>query len=193
MLDSSDVLGGEQLVRFSPSGEKLRLLLHCCCAPCASHVLEQLVPLYRVTVLFYNPNIEPREEYDRRAAEFSKLPMLDENTGSVDLLWSYYDTERFTAAVAGFEDQTEGGERCRACFKLRLARTAELARDMGFDVFATTLSVSPHKDAVALNEIGCTLAGEYGVEFLSADFKKRDGYKRSIELSKQYGLYRQNY
>ena len=176
-----------------PDGMKPKLLLHCCCAPCAGSVLERLAPLYRVTVLFYNPNILPREEYDRRAAELYKLPTLAVRPGSDDLIIGNYDADIFEAAAAPFADEPEGGRRCRACFELRLAETAKRAREGGFDFFATTLSVSPHKNAAIINEIGSVLAGESGVPLLRADFKKQDGYKRSVELSKQYGLYRQTY
>ena len=170
-----------------------RLLLHCCCAPCASYVLECLSADYRVTLLFYNPNIKPQEEYEKRAAELQKLLSLAEYRSEVDLIVCEYDASVFDAAASPYMDEPEGGQRCKVCFELRLAKTAMTAKDRGYDCFTTTLSVSPHKDAMLLNEIGERLAGKYGVRYLPSDFKKNNGFKRSVELSKRYGLYRQNY
>ena len=172
---------------------KPSLLLHCCCAPCAGYVLERLLPHYGITILFYNPNIQPREEYDRRAAEFNKLTAFWESSGSVGFVLCDYNADCFEAVAEPFFDEAEGGRRCRACFELRIAETVKRAIEGGFDFCTTTLSVSPHKNALLLNEIGDRLAGEMGARFLSADFKKRDGYKRSVELSKHLGLYRQTY
>ena len=185
-LDSK--LAGVALLKKTP-----RLLLHCCCAPCASYVIEYLSPFFEITILYYNPNIFPGDEYYKRKAELRKLLSLAVYQNSVDMLDCAYDFEAFTSVAMPFMDEPEGGRRCRECFKLRLGETARLAREGGYDYFTTTLSVSPHKDAALLNEIGDTLAKEYGVEYLQSDFKKRDGYKRSIDLSKQYGLYRQTY
>ena len=176
-----------------PPDRTPRLLLHCCCAPCASYVLEHLAPRYEITILFYNPNISPREEYERRAAEFNKLAALPGKALFADMVVAGYDHDVFAAVSAPFRDEPEGGRRCRACIELRLKETAARAREGGFDCFTTTLSVSPHKNAGLINSIGAVLASESGVEFLSADFKKHDGYKRSVELSRQYGLYRQSY
>ena len=173
--------------------DKPRLLLHCCCAPCASYVLEYLAPSYNITALFYNPNIFPQDEYDKRAAELRKLAALAAYSDGVDVSIVDYDAAIFDDAASPFLHEPEGGRRCRICFEIRLAETLRLAIEGGFDVFATTLSVSPHKDAEMLNEIGDALAAESGVSYLRSDFKKRDGYKRSVELSKQYGLYRQAY
>ena len=170
-----------------------RLLLHCCCAPCASYVLEYLSPSYEITILFYNPNIRPAEEFLKREAELQRLLSLAVYPNRIDMLTCNYDAEAFEAAAAPFWEEPEGGQRCRACFELRLRETAKRAKEGAYDCFTTTLSVSPHKDAMLLNEIGDSLAGEYGVEYLRSNFKKRNGYKRSIELSKQYGLYRQSY
>ena len=173
--------------------EKQKLLLHCCCAPCASSVLERLIPQYDVSVVFCNPNIEPFEEYDRRKKELKKLlrnmPLLSD----AKLIECEYDNAAFKHAALSLREEPEGGKRCRACFNLRLAETARLAKAGEYDLFATTLSVSPHKDAEILNEIGSEQAKEYGVGYFCSDFKKQDGHKRSIELSKEYGLYRQNY
>ena len=170
------------------------LLLHCCCAPCTTSVLEQLLPDYKITLLFYNPNIEPFDEYTKRAAEMEKI------RNGLDLIISDYNEDDFEAIAAKYPNEPEGGERCRACFTLRLKRTAQFACENKFDRFTTTLSVSPHKNAELLNDIGNEQAEECaaenrgdGASFLCADFKKRDGYIRSIELSKQYGLYRQSY
>ena len=182
-----------ELVRISLSGKLPRLLLHCCCAPCASYVLECLSSVFSITLLFYNPNIQSREEYDKREAELEKLLNEAGYKGKVKQLACDYDNAAFSSAAGPFWDEPEGGKRCEACFTLRLGEAAKRAKEGGFDYFATTLSVSPHKDASRLNEIGTAMAEEYEVKYLSADFKKRDGYKRSVELSKQYGLYRQSY
>lgn len=167
-----------------------RLLLHSCCGPCSSYVIEYLSRCFDVTVYYYNPNIFPREEYEKRLAEQIRLI---ERLGGAVLTESDYDPERFYAAAAGLESAPEGGARCTECFRLRLEATAERAALGGFDYFCTTLTVSPHKDAARINAISEELAARYGVPALPADFKKREGYKRSIELSKQFGLYRQDY
>ena len=172
-------------------GRKPTLLLQCCCGPCSSYVLEYLTKHFSVTVLFYNPNIQPREEYDKRAYWLSQV--LSRYGEEVSLLECAYEGERFEKAAAGLEGEPEGGARCTECFKLRLLETAKRAKEGGFDFFCTTLSVSPHKDSQLLNEIGLELEKEFGVGWLPSDFKKREGYKRSIELSKEYGLYRQEY
>ena len=176
------------------SGEDLpRLLLHCCCAPCASHVLESLSSAYRITALFFNPNIEPRDEYDRRADEIKKLLSLAEYPSPVDLLIAEYETAPFRAVAEPYADEPEGGRRCAVCFYLRLGEAAIRAKAGGYDFFATTLTVSPHKPAQKINDIGAGFAERFDVKYLQSDFKKRDGYKRSVELSKKYGLYRQQY
>ncbi|MCL2663955.1 MAG: epoxyqueuosine reductase QueH [Oscillospiraceae bacterium] len=173
--------------------DKQNVLLHCCCAPCASSVLERLTPQYNVSVVFYNPNIEPFEEHDKRKKELAKLLLNMPLLSNVKLIECEYDNAAFNHVALSLREEPEGGKRCRVCFKLRLSETARLAKTGEYDLFATTLSVSPHKDAKVLNEIGNNRAEEYGIEFLSSDFKKKDGYKRSIELSNEYGLYRQNY
>ena len=174
-------------------GKTPQLLLHCCCAPCASYVLEYLSPLFEITILFYNPNIRPREEYEKRQAEFQRLLSLAVYPNRIDILDCAYDAGAYDAAALPFLEEPEGGRRCRACFELRLGETAKQAGDGGYDYFATTLSVSPHKDAVVLNEVGGSLAEEYGIKYLYSNFKKHNGYKRSIELSKRFNLYRQSY
>lgn len=174
-------------------GEPSRLLLHSCCAPCSSAVLEYLSEHMAITVFYFNPNIFPEEEFLHRIAEQKRLISELPCKNPVEFIEHGWQEERFYAAVKGLESIPEGGERCFACYRLRLEETAKLAAEKGFDYFTTTLSVSPYKNADKLNEIGEELAVKYGVKHLPSDFKKRDGYKRSIELSAEYGLYRQNY
>ena len=182
-----------ELKSIAPPGVTPRLLLHCCCAPCASYVLEYLSPFFDITVLFFNPNIRPREEFDKREAELHRLLGQAKYPNSVDAAACGYGGEAFESAAAPYWDEPEGGRRCSACFELRLGETAMQAKEGGYDYFASTLSVSPHKNAAALNRIGAAMSEKHGVRYLESDFKKRDGYKRSIDLSKQYGLYRQTY
>lgn len=167
-----------------------RVLLHSCCAPCSSYCLEEIAHTMSVTVLYYNPNLDSREEYERRKAE--QVRFL-ETTGLADLLDCDYSPGEYERAVAGFEGEKEGGARCERCFALRLRRTAEEAKRGGYDFFATTLTVSPLKNAETINRIGFALQEELEVMYLPSDFKKRDGYLRSVRLAKEYGLYRQNY
>ena len=167
-----------------------RLLLHSCCGPCSSYVLEYLTRYFEVFLSYYNPNIQPRAEYDLRLE--NQLKVLGRIPG-VTLVPCGYDGGAYDGAVRGLEDEPEGGARCTECFKLRLDFAAREAKRLGCDYFATTLTVSPHKDAQRINAIGEALAGKYGVKWLPGDFKKRDGYKRSIELSREFGLYRQDY
>ena len=169
------------------------LLLHACCAPCTSACIELLAEHFDVTLLFYNPNIYPEEEYGLRAAELKRLIGELKLKSEVHTVIDDYNPQEFYDAVKGFESYPEGGARCPLCFTLRLGKTAEAAREMKFDYFATTLTVSPHKNAELINAIGSKLSEEYGVKYLPSDFKKREGYKRSIELSKEYNLYRQDY
>ena len=172
---------------------KKRMLLHCCCAPCASYVLEHLVSEYDITAFFYNPNIEPRAEYDKRKNELQKLLSAAEFASYVELLDNEYENEAFVNAVTSYRDQKEGEKRCLICFEMRLEKTAQAATSGKYDIFATTMSVSPLKNARILNEIGIRLSEEFAVEYLSADFKKKNGYLRSVDLSKQYKIYRQEY
>lgn len=169
------------------------LLLHSCCAPCSSYVLEYLAQYFQITVLYYNPNIYPDTEYTHRVKEqerfIKELPMLH----PAAFIEGAYDTKRFYKMAEGMEDLPEGGARCYACYELRLREAAVYAKRLGMDYFTTTLSISPLKDAQKLNEIGGRLAGEYGVSYLYSDFKKKNGYLRSIQLSKEYGMYRQDY
>ena len=183
----------DAVVGSKPQGERPRLLLQSCCGPCSSYVLEALTPYFRVTVLYYNPNIQPRAEYDLRLENQRKIIAALPTPSEVDILECDYDGEKYDAAVKGLEAEPEGGARCTVCFRLRLEETAKRASELGYDFFCTTLTVSPHKDAERLNQIGRALGERYGVPFLPSDFKKREGYKRSIQLSKEYDLYRQDY
>jgi len=181
---------------ISKEKETPRLFLHSCCAPCSSYVLEYLRPYFHITVFYYNPNISFSEEYQKRAEEQKRLIQLYNERPAghpIQILEGGYEPARFYEAARGLEDCPEGGERCFRCFDLRLRETAEQAARKGCDFFCTTLTISPLKNAVKINEIGLMLAKEYGVDWLPSDFKKKDGYKRSIQLSAEYGLYRQNY
>lgn len=177
------------------AGAKRRLLLHACCAPCSSYVLEYLTSCFDITVYFYNPNITSREEYSKRLSELYRLVSLMPHENLIEVIDGDYEPERFLELSRGLETLPEGGARCFACYRLRLEKTAEYyaARRGDFDYFATTLTVSPHKNAEKLNEIGFELADKYSLKWLPSDFKKREGYKRSIELSRLYGLYRQDF
>ncbi|MDE5695890.1 MAG: epoxyqueuosine reductase QueH [Lachnospiraceae bacterium] len=174
-----------------------RLLLHSCCAPCSSYVLEYLRQYFEITVLYYNPNISMETEYQKRVEEQKRLiaayNQQDDSGLPISVIEGDYEPEAFFGIAKGLEQCPEGGERCFACYELRLRKTAELAKEMRQDYFATTLTVSPLKNAAKLNEIGGRLAEEYQIPWLPSDFKKKNGYKRSIELSAEYELYRQNY
>ena len=183
----------KEIESIKEKGEKPVLLMQCCCAPCSSAVLERLKENFSLKLYFYNPNIYPKEEYDKRLAQFSKLLSSPGFDRGIELLPSLYEPEEFDNAVKGFEDEKEGGARCERCFKLRLFETAKKAKETGADYFCTTLTVSPHKNSELLNRIGKEAQEKYGVKFLPSDFKKKEGYKRSTELSESLGLYRQNY
>ena len=174
-----------------------RLFLHSCCAPCSSYVLEYLRPFFRITVFYYNPNISEEEEYQKRVQEQKRLireyNKKTEEGYPIEVIEGDYDKALFFQSVKGLERCKEGGERCFACYELRLRETARRARELHMDFFTTTLTISPLKNAAKLNEIGERLEAEYNIPFLPSDFKKKDGYKRSIELSREYGLYRQDY
>ena len=174
-------------------GRRPRLLLHSCCAPCSSYVLEALTPYFDITVDYYNPNIDTAEEYAHRAEEQRRFAAEAALASPVAVHVEPYAPRAFYDAVKGLEREPEGGARCLACFRLRLAQAARLCRDGGFDYFCTTLSISPHKDAVALNAIGEELARAHGVRWLPSDFKKKNGFKRSTQLSQQHHMYRQDY
>lgn len=174
-------------------GRVPRLLLHSCCAPCSSYVLEYLSRYFEITVFYYNPNIYPPEEFGKRVEEQKRLIAQLPAAHPISFLDGPYEPERFYEMARGLEQVPEGGERCFKCYRLRLTETAEMARAGKYDYFTTTLSISPLKNAEKLNEIGGQLAKDYGVDYLYSDFKKRNGYKRSTELSREYGLYRQDY
>ena len=173
--------------------QRPELLLHSCCAPCSSYVLEYLSQYFDITVFYYNPNIYPQEEYEKRVEEQKNLLRTMQLKGKVKFLQGEYNPRIFFDSVCGMETEPEGGKRCFQCYELRLRETARFAREHGFDYFTTTLSISPYKNAAKLNEIGSKLSQEYQVSFLPSDFKKKNGYKRSIELSREYNLYRQDY
>ena len=177
----------------APDYRPPRLFLHSCCAPCSSYCLEYLCRYFLITVFYYNPNISPAEEYEKRAAEQQHLIRELPAKHPIHLVVGAYEPERFYAVSRGLEQVPEGGERCFRCFRLRLEEAAKMAAEGEFDYFATTLTISPLKNAQKLNEIGEELSELYKVEHLPSDFKKKNGYKRSVELSALYGLYRQNY
>ena len=184
----------EKLIERLGKEEKVpTLLLHSCCAPCSSYVLEYLSNYFETTIFYYNPNIYPESEYTKRILEQQTLITKMKTRHPVTFMAGNYDRDRFYKMAKGLEHLKEGGERCFRCYELRLRESAEVAKKCGLDYFTTTLSISPLKNAAKLNEIGIRLSREYGVEYLPSDFKKKNGYKRSIELSKKYGLYRQDY
>ena len=176
------------------SAERIRpsLLLHACCAPCSSYVLEYLSNYFDITLLFYNPNISPEEEYIFRENELRRLIGEMPLPSNITVISQKYEPQEFLEIASGLEDLAEGGERCKRCYRLRLSKTAEIAKERGFDYFSTTLSISPYKNAEWLNTIGADEGESHGVSYLFSDFKKKNGYKRSCELSEIYGLYRQN-
>lgn len=184
----------ERLIqKLQQEGKVPRLLLHACCAPCSSAVLEYLSQYFAITLLYYNPNIAPLEEYQKRETELRRLVSQMKFTHPVELLPCQYDGQAFVQAARGLEGEPEGGKRCEACFRLRLRYAAQEAARLRFDYYTTTLSISPMKNAPLLNQLGEEIGREFGVAHLPSDFKKKDGYKRSVQLSKEYDLYRQDY
>ena len=189
-----DIIENIKVSQITPS-----LLLHACCAPCSSYVLEYLSRYFNITVLFYNPNIFPEEEYVKRELEIDKFvrkfndDSVVATSHTINIIRGNYNRTEFHDAVKGFEDEKEGGLRCHRCYELRMREAAAMAAKLHCDYFTTTLTLSPLKNAQKINEIGKKLSEEFKVKYLFSDFKKREGYKRSIELSKQYKLYRQNY
>ena len=171
--------------------KKPKLLLHVCCAPCSSHCLSVLEPYFDITVFYYNPNISPFEEYERRLNEEKRF--VSTAYPNIKIIDAKYDNQSFEQLAKGLENLKEGGERCKKCYRLRLEETAKFAKENGFDYFTTTLTVSPYKHSATLNEIGEEVATKFGVSYLFSDFKKQNGYQHSIELSKKYNLYRQDY
>ena len=174
-------------------GHVPRLLLHSCCAPCSSSVLEYLSEHFKVTILFFNPNITETEEYNKRLEEQNEFIANFKAKNTISIIEGEYNKDIFYDFAKDYKDEPEGGKRCLECYSLRLKETAKIAKEMKFDYFTTTLSVSPMKNAELLNQLGSQLEEEYDVKYLYSDFKKKEGYKRSIELSKDYGLYRQDY
>ena len=184
----------EKLIsKIEKEGKVPKLLLHSCCAPCSSYVLEYLSKYFEITVFYYNPNIFPENEYTKRILEQQMLIQDMKMKYPVSFLAGNYERERFFEIARGLEHLEEGGERCFKCYELRLEEAAKVAKEIECDYFTTTLSISPMKNAEKLNNIGTELGEKYGVSYLQSDFKKKNGYKRSIELSKEYGLYRQDY
>lgn len=177
----------------SLNGTVPTLLLHSCCAPCSSYTLEYLSRYFSITVFYFNPNISPKAEFDKRFAEQKRLIETLPSENKISLICGDYNYDEFLNIARGYETVPEGGERCFRCYRMRLEKTAELAKQNGFDYFCTTLSISPLKNSQKINEIGFDVAEKYGVKWLPSDFKKREGYKRSIELSREYDLYRQNF
>ena len=174
-------------------GEVPSLLLHCCCAPCSTYVLEYLSNYFRITTFYYNPNIFPEEEYQHRVAELKRFSAEFPTKYPVQFLEGNYEPAKYYAAVKGLEHDPEGGARCLKCFELRLGESAKVAKELGMDYFSTTLTISPMKDAAVLNEIGEKMAEKFGVRHLPSNFKKRNGFLRSTEICKIYGLYRQDF
>lgn len=182
----------EQTIKtLTKENKRPRLLLHSCCGPCSSYVMEYLAQYFEITIFYYNPNISPESEFRFRAEEQERL--IKEMALGVTYQLGKYDPERFFALAKGLEQEKEGGERCFKCYRLRLEETAQLAKEQGFDYFTTTLSISPHKNAQVLNQLGEEIGSAYGIPYLFSDFKKKNGYRRSCELSTEYNLYRQDY
>ena len=179
--------------RLQTENKVPRLLLHSCCAPCSSYVLEYLSNYFEITVFYYNPNIFPESEYTKRILEQQMLIHDMKHKYPVSFIAGNYDRERFFQIAEGLEHLPEGGERCFLCYEFRLEEAARIAREAGFDYFTTTLSISPLKNADKLNELGNKVGRKYNIKYLQSDFKKKNGYKRSVELSEEYGLYRQDY
>jgi predicted adenine nucleotide alpha hydrolase (AANH) superfamily ATPase len=195
--ESEEKLKRQAFQQEQETPEKRRILLHSCCGPCSTACIERLLPDYKVTIFYYNPNITDRDEYEKRKANQIKfIEAFNEDVPEEDkviFIEGEYLPEDFFDVAKGLEDRPEGGERCTECFKLRLDRTAKAATVMGYPIFGTTLTVSPHKNYQLISAIGTQLADIYEREFLDMDFKKKAGFQRSIELSKKYELYRQNY
>lgn len=183
----------ETIKQIKLSGKKPSLLLHACCAPCASYVIEYLSDYFNITLFYYNPNISPKSEYEFRLSELNRFISEHPKAKGITVLPCEYNPEEFYFIAKGLEDLKEGQERCKLCYELRLRKTAEAAKKGGFDFFTTTLTISPYKNAAWLNEIGENLMKEFSANYLFSDFKKKNGYKRSIELSKEYNLYRQDF
>lgn len=170
-----------------------KILLHSCCAPCSSYVITYLTNYFDITILYYNPNISPYEEYNKRKNEQIRLIQEIETKNNIDIIDCDYDNKLYNELIKGLEKEPERGKRCNICYQMRMEKAAIVAKENNYDYFCTTLSVSPYKNAKLINEIGESLEKKYNIKWLYSDFKKKDGYKKSIELSKEYNLYRQNY
>ena len=170
-----------------------KILLHSCCGPCSSYVITFLSNYFDITILYYNPNISPKEEYEKRKQEQIRLIKNIKTKNKLDFLDCDYDNELYNESIIGYENYPEGGNRCHICFNLRLEKTAKLAKENNYDYFCSTLTVSPHKNSKIINEIGYQISNQYNIKWLYSDFKKNEGFKQSIELSKKYNLYRQDY
>ena len=181
------------IIKFTEEGQVPSLLLHSCCAPCSSYCIEYLSQFFYVTVFYYNPNIYPDEEYYHRVKEQQRFIKEFPTKYPVEFIEGDYDKSSFYEIAKGLEKEPEKGKRCHRCYDLRLRRTATIAKEKGFDFFSTTLTISPMKDSQVLNEIGASIGTELGVDWLYSDFKKREGYKRSTEISREYDMYRQDY
>lgn len=192
-MKNYDKLLQELIIKNERDGIVPSILLHSCCAPCSSYVIEYLANYFNITIFYYNPNIYPMDEYLKRKSEQINLINTMITKYPVNILDCDYDNDLYSNLVKGYENEPERGSRCSICFKLRLSKTAVVAKENNFDYFATTLTLSPYKNAKLINEIGLELENEYSVKYLGSDFKKRNGYKRSIELSKEFNLYRQDY
>lgn len=183
----------ETLKDIISSNQNPSLLLHSCCAPCSSYVLEYLSSIFKITILYYNPNIYPESEYNKRLEEQKWFIETFPVKNKVKIIDAIYNESEFLDYINGNENDKEGGPRCFKCYELRLKKTAQVAKERRVDYFTTTLSISPHKNSQKLNEIGNQLSEEYGVKYLYSDFKKREGFKKSLILSQKYSLYRQSY
>ena len=181
------------LEEISKLDKPKNILLHSCCAPCSSYVITFLSNYFNITVIYYNPNIYPQEEYEKRKQEQIKLINSLKTKNKLNFLDCDYDNNLYNNLIKGYEKELEGGSRCHICFNLRLEKTAKLAKEYNYDYFCSTLTVSPHKNSKIINEIGESLGKEYNIKWLNSDFKKNEGFKQSIELSKKYDLYRQDY
>ena len=183
----------KELEKLKELDKKPKLLLHVCCAPCSSYVLEYLSNYFDITVFYYNPNISSFDEYNKRLNEEKRFVSVYPFKEKINVVDGDYDNDKFEETIKGLENEKEGGARCFKCYRLRLEESAKYAKDNNFDYFTTTLTISPYKNANVLNEIGKELEEEYNIKYLYSDFKKKNGYKRSIELSHEYNLYRQDY
>ena len=181
------------LEEISKLNNPKRILLHSCCAPCSSYVITFLSNYFDITILYYNPNISPKEEYEKRKEEQIRLIKTLNTKNKLDYLDCDYDNNIYNEVIKGYEECKEGGNRCHICFNLRLEKTAGLAKKYNYDYFCSTLTVSPHKNSKIINEIGENISNKYNIKWLYSDFKKNEGFKQSIELSKKYELYRQDY